>query len=154
MESDPPTSLTDSCTCAHQPGSLPLNSSVSWCYETSADHITGIGDVTLCINVTGHRDVSYSIGETPLLTNHIRNISVLDDGQLHLPAVSFSLLLRHADITCTVFSEDGDQLQPCDVGFYALDREKSKPIAVAREGSGAKDGTHPILARPVHHMTK
>ena len=130
MESDPPTSLTDSCMCAYRPGSLPLNSSVSWSYATSADHLTGIGNVTLCINATTRHPASYSIGKTPLLANHIRNISVLDDGQLHLPAVSFSVLLQHAVIKCTVFAEDGAQLQPCNVGFFALNREESKPIAV------------------------
>lgn len=143
--SDPPTttsSSTDlaSTSCAYHNGSLrrPPNGSVSWCYETDAYWDSGIGSVTLCIDsamghcdvFTGQCNVSYSAGETSELTNHIRNIRVLDEGQLHLPESSFSDFLQGAEIRCEVLAEDGDPLPPCDVNFELLDRRENSKLHV------------------------
>ena len=95
-----------------------------------ANYVTGVGSVTLCINATGNRDVSYSITEEPELVNHIENIDVLDDGRLlHLPESSFTTLLRFSEINCTVIAESGDRLQQCGVDKFhltILDRRESK----------------------------
>ena len=122
MESDPPTSSTN--LCPHPPDFLlPPNANVSilWCYKSGNLPVTGVGNVTLCINATGHRDVSYSIKEEPELVNHIENISVLDDGRLlHLPENSFTFLLRSSEMNCTVIAESGDRLQQCGVDELKL----------------------------------
>ena len=132
-ESDPPTSSTN--LCPRPPDFLPppnVNVSVSWCYESGVTHVVGVGIVTLCINATGHRDVSYSSSETSELVNHIENISVLDDGRLlHFPESSFTNHLQSSEVNCTVIAESDDQLQECGLDEFdltILKRPKSKPM--------------------------
>ena len=123
--SEPPsTSSTDPGSCAYRPDALhPTNGSVSWYYKTH-DLLTRFGRVTLYIDPAGKRTVNYSLpdsNETGLADN-VEKIDVLGDGQLHLPERSFTYFLLGATVKCSVFTEDGDRLQLCDVGFRVLDR--------------------------------
>jgi hypothetical protein len=122
--------------CPRHPDILrPPNVSVSWCYKTNEPHITGIGEVAFCIDTTtGRGNASYSIGEMAVLEEHIRDINVLDDGRLYLPEASFSILLRYADINCTVSAESGGQLQQCGVDEFSLtvlNRKKSELMFIS-----------------------
>ena len=121
----PSTSSTDPGLCAYQPDILhPPNGSVLWQYK-AGDPISRRGSVTLYIDpATGERTVNYSLpdGNETGLANNIEKIDVLGDGQLHLPERSFTIFLLGATVKCSVFTEDGDQLQLCDVGFRLLDR--------------------------------
>jgi hypothetical protein len=100
----PPTSSTSLSRCMHQSGSLPPNGSVSWCYTTSTRiSLSTSGSGTLCIDRTGHRTESYS---TTQLKNHLDSITVLDDGRLRFPEVSFFFENAAID-NCTVFADDG-----------------------------------------------
>ena len=119
--SDPPTSPTSSC--AHQPGSLPANGSVSWCYSTPAAVLTGSGSGTLCINRTGHRTVSFSIERIPQLEKHLNSITVLDDGRLSFPEVSFFFERATID-NCTVFADDGRTCGESRASIILLRRSK------------------------------
>ena len=99
---------------------------MSWQYEAN-DPIGRLGRVTLYIDAAGERTVTYSLPSLPDsnetgLAGNIEKIDVLGDGQLHLPERSFTIFLLGATVKCSVFTEDGDQLQLCDVGFRVLDR--------------------------------
>jgi hypothetical protein len=122
--------------CPRHPDILrPPNVSVSWCYKTGDRHRSGIGEVAFCIDATtGRGNVSYSLNETAALEEHIRDISVLDDGRLYLPEASFSTLLQTADINCTVFAESGGQLQQCgedEFSLLVLNRKESKLMFIS-----------------------
>ena len=121
--SDPPTLSTGSC--VHQPGSLPPNGSVSWCYSTPAAPLTGVGSGTLCINRTGHRTVSYSMGGIQQLKVHLDSITVLDDGRLSFPKVNFFFDKATID-NCTVFADDGRICGESNATIILLKRSKQQ----------------------------
>ena len=119
--SDPQTSTGS---CAHQFGSLPPNGSVSWCYFTPASVLTGSGSSTLCIDRTGiNRTEEYSAAD-PLqqLRSHLSSITVLEDGRLSFPEVSF--FFDGARINCTVFDGDGRTCGQSSANIELLKRSK------------------------------
>ena len=119
------TSSTYPGSCAYQPDVLhPPNGNVSWYYKANDLH-TRLGNVTLYIDpATGERTENYTIPESneTVLADNIEEIDVLGDGQLRLPEKSFTYFLRGATVKCSVFTEDGDRLQLCNIGFRVLDR--------------------------------
>ena len=119
--SDPPTSSTG--LCAHQPGSLPPNGSVSWCYSTPAAGLIESRAGTLCIDRTGYRTVSYSMDGIRQLKDHLDSITVLDDGRLSFPEVSFFFDGATID-NCTVFADDGRMCGESGATITLLKRSK------------------------------
>ena len=104
----------------HQPGSLPQNGSVAWCFLLN-EFI--VGTVSICIDSTGHyRPDPNNEMAVPALRDYANKATVLDDGRLSFPEVKS--FLQDAKINCTVFDEDGHVCGEDAFNFTLFTRSK------------------------------